>query len=130
MLLHTLNFGDEDIPVTSVRTLFADSDQNLWIGVGTYGLARREYVTGELKMYSHIPEFSGVKDLPFLRLFSVKKSGDIWFGMYNGGIYVYRKGEKVKHLTTKNSAFLTSDCVSAFYMKIMKGIAGLVRVEE
>lgn len=114
--LHTLNFGNEDIPVTSVRTLFADSDQNLWIGVGTYGLARREYVTGELKMYSHIPEFSGVKDLP--SLFAVvqrKKSGDIWFGMYNGGIYVYRKGEKVKHLTTKNSAFLTSDCVSALY---------------
>ena len=114
--LHTLNFGDEDIPVTSVRTLFADSDQNLWIGVGTYGLARREYVTGELKMYSHIPEFSGVKDLP--SLFAVvqrKKSGDIWFGMYNGGIYVYRKGEKVKHLPTKNSAFLTSDCVSALY---------------
>lgn len=114
--LHTLNFGDEDIPVTSVRMLFADSDQNLWIGVGTYGLARREYVTGELKMYSHIPEFSGVKDLP--SLFAVvqrKKSGDIWFGMYNGGIYVYRKGEKVKHLTTKNSAFLTSDCVSALY---------------
>ena len=114
--LHTLNFGDEDIPVTSVRTLFADSDQNLWIGVGTYGLARREYVTGELKMYSHIPEFSGVKDLP--SLFAVvqrKKSGDIWFGMYNGGLYVYRKGEKVKHLTTKNSAFLTSDCVSALY---------------
>ena len=114
--LHTLNFGDEDIPVTSVRTLFADSDQNLWIGVGTYGFARREYVTGELKMYSHIPEFSGVKDLP--SLFAVvqrKKSGDIWFGMYNGGIYVYRKGEKVKHLTTKNSAFLTSDCVSALY---------------
>ena len=35
--------------------------------------------------------------------------------MYNGGIYVYRKGEKVKHLTTKNSGFLTSDCVSALY---------------
>ena len=73
-------------------------------------------MTGELKMYSHIPEFSGVKDLP--SLFAVvqrKKSGDIWFGMYNGGIYVYRKGEKVKHLTTKNSAFLTSDCVSALY---------------
>ena len=114
--LYTLNFGDEDIPVTSVRTLFADSDQNLWIGVGTYGLACREYETGKLKMYSHIPEFSGLKDLP--SLFAVtqrKKSGEIWFGMYNGGIYVYRKGEKVKHLTTKNSGFLTSDCVSALY---------------
>lgn len=93
--LYTLNFGDEDIPVTSVRTLFADSDQNLWIGVGTYGLACREYETGKLKMYSHIPEFSGLKDLP--SLFAVtqrKKSGEIWFGMYNGGIYVYRKGER------------------------------------
>lgn len=114
--LHTLNLGGEDIPVTSVRTLFADSDQNLWIGVGTYGLARKEYATGELKMYSHIPEFAGIKDLP--SLFAVtqrKKSGEIWFGMYNGGIYVYKKGEKVKHLTTKNSNFLTSDCVSALY---------------
>ena len=77
--LHTLNFGDEDIPVTSVRTLFADSDQNLWIGVGTYGLACKDYMTGELKMYSHIPEFSGIKDLP--SLFAViqrKKSGEIW----------------------------------------------------
>ena len=90
--LYTLNFGDEDIPVTSVRTLFADSDQNLWIGVGTYGLACREYETGKLKMYSHIPEFSGLKDLP--SLFAVtqrKKSGEIWFGMYNGGIYVKGK---------------------------------------
>lgn len=114
--LHSLNFGNEDIPVTSVRTLFADSDQNLWIGVGTYGLACREYATGQLKMYSHIPEFSGIKDLP--SLFAVvqrKKSGDIWFGMYNGGIYVYRKGQKVTHLTTTTSKFLTSDCVSALY---------------
>lgn len=72
--LYTLNFGDEDIPVTSVRTLFADSDQNLWIGVGTYGLACREYETGKLKMYSHIPEFSGLKDLPsFSQLPSVRR---------------------------------------------------------
>lgn len=114
--LHTLTFGDEDIPVTSVRALFADSERNLWIGVGTYGLACKEYATGQLKMYSHISEFSGVASLP--SLFSVvqrKKSGEIWFGMYNAGIYVYRKGEKVKQLLPSNSEFLTSDCVSALY---------------
>lgn len=114
--LHTLHFGNEDIPSTSVRSLFADSERNLWIGVGTYGLACREYATGELKMYSHIPEFSEIKSFP--SLYSVverKKKGEIWFGMYNGGIYVYRKGEKVKHLSPDNTDFMTSHIVSALY---------------
>lgn len=114
--LHTLHFGDEDIPVTSVRALFADSERNLWIGVGTYGLACQEHDTGELKMFSHIPEFSDVKALTSLvAVVQRKKNGELWFGMYNGGIYVYRKGEKVKHLTTDNCDFLSSISVSALY---------------
>lgn len=114
--LHTLHFGNEDIPSTSVRTLFADADRNLWIGVGSYGLACQEYATGELKMYSHIPEFANFPVLP--SLFSVvqrKKSGEIWFGMYNGGILIYRKGEKVRQLSPDNCEFLTSHTVSALY---------------
>lgn len=113
---HTLYFGNEDIPVTSVRRIFADTDRNLWIGVGTYGLACKEYATGELKMYTHLPEFSEVSSLP--SLFAVtqrKKSGEIWFGMYDGGIYVYKKGEKVRHLFPENCDFLASYCVSALY---------------
>ena len=114
--LHTLHFGDEDIPVTSVRALFADADRNLWIGVGTYGLARKEFATGELKMYSHIPEFSEVSALPSLTsVLQRKKNDEIWFGIYNGGIYIYKKGEKVRHLTSENCDFLTSLSVSALY---------------
>lgn len=114
--LHTLQFGNEDIPVTSVRSLFADSDRNLWLGVGTYGLACKEYETGELKMYSHLPEFSGISVLPSLAaVMQRKESGEIWFGIYNGGIYVYRKGEKVKHYSTTNCDFLPSYSVSALY---------------
>lgn len=114
--LHTLHFGDEDIPVTSVRALFADSERNLWIGVGTYGLACQEYATGKLKMFTHIPEFSEVPTLPSLvAVVQRKKSGEIWFGMYNGGIFVYRKGEKVRHLSNENCDFLTSSSVSALY---------------
>ena len=114
--LHTLHFENEDIPVTSVRALFVDSEQNLWMGVGTYGLACQEYATGKLKMYTHIPEFAGVAALPSLvAMLQRKESGEIWFGMYNGGIYVYRKGEKVKHLTNENCDFLASFSVSALY---------------
>ncbi len=114
--LHTLHIGDEDIPVTSVRSLFADSGRNLWIGVGTYGLACQEYATGKLKMYSHIPEFSEVPTLSSLvDVIQRKKSGELWFGFYNGGIYVYRKGEKVQYLSSENTDFITSFSVSALY---------------
>lgn len=114
--LHTLHIGDEDIPMTSVRSLFADSERNLWIGVGTYGLACQEYATGKLKMYSHIPEFSEVPTLSSLvAMMQRKKSGDIWFGFYNGGIYVYRKGEKVQYLSSENTDFISMFSVSALY---------------
>lgn len=114
--LHTLYVGDGEIPITSVRALFADSERNLWIGVGTYGLACQEYATGKLKMYTHIPEFSGVSKLSSLTaVMERKKSGELWFGIYNGGVLVYRRGEKVKTLTNENTDFITSFSVSALY---------------
>lgn len=114
--LHSLHFGEEDIPATAVRTLFADAERNLWIGVGTYGMACLEYATGILKMYSHMPEFSGLTSFP--SLYSVvqrKRSGEIWFGTYNGGIFVYKKGEKVKYLSPENCDFMISRVVSSLY---------------
>ena len=113
--LHTLHIGDEDIPATSVRVLFADSDRNLWIGVGTYGLACQEYA-GKLKMYTHIPEFSEIPTLSSLTtVMQRKKNGELWFGIYNGGVLVYRKGEKVQNLTSENTDFIHSYSVSALY---------------
>lgn len=57
---HSLNFADDDIPTTSVRSLFTDSDNNIWMGIGTYGLACLEYATGKLKSHSQMPEFTGM----------------------------------------------------------------------
>mgnify|MGYP000008856861 FL=1 len=114
--LHTLQIENTDIPVTSVRSLFADSDRNLWLGVGTYGLARQEYATGKLEMFSQIPEFSDVTSLTSLvAMVERKKKNEIWLGIYNGGIYVYRKGEKVKYLSEENSDFIVSFSISALY---------------
>lgn len=114
--MHSLRFGDGDIPITAARFLFADSGRNLWIGVGTYGLACREYATGELKIHSQIPEFSEVSTLSSLVAVTQRKESDeLWFGLYNNGIYVYRKGKKVEHLVSENTDFMPSNAVSALY---------------
>ena len=114
--LHNLNLADSEIPTTAVRSLFADPEGNLWMGIGTYGLACQEYVTGKLVSHSQMPEFSGMTVPTVYSVVYRKLTGEIWFGTYDGGIFVYKKGQKVKNLTPDNSKFIgNSSCVSALY---------------
>lgn len=110
---HLLNLGEDDVPTTAVRAVFADSEKNLWLGTGSYGLARKDCVSGELTFYTHIPEFSGVKRVPTINTVIQRANGELWFGTYDGGILVYRKGEKVRVLKEENVPYLYSSCVSA-----------------
>ncbi len=112
---HSLDFADNDIPITSVRALFTDSERNIWMGIGTYGLACLEYATGRLKSHLQIPEFAGMTVYTVYSVVQRRNGGDIWFGTYDGGIFVYRKGEKVRNLTVDNCKFLGNSCVSALY---------------
>lgn len=113
---HNLNFLDEEIPTTSVRALFADSNSNIWMGIGTYGLAYQEYATGKLILHSHIPEFAGVTSIPTVySIIERHKNREVWFGTYDGGIFIYKKGEKVKNLLPDNCDFIASSCVSSLY---------------
>lgn len=110
---HSFNLEEDEVPTTAVRAIFADSDKNLWLGTGSYGLARKDYATGKVVFYTRIPEFSGIKDVPTVNSVIQRKNGEIWFGTYDGGILIYKKGEKVKILTHLNTPFLFSQCVSA-----------------
>ncbi len=113
---HDLNLSEDDIPTTFVRSLFADSDQNLWLGIGSYGLARLDHRTGHLVLYSHLPEFSGVVSLPSVyAILQRKRNGEIWFGTYGGGIFVYKKGQKVQNLMPDNCKFLPYSSVLSLY---------------
>ena len=103
---HSLNFADDDIPTTSVRSLFTDSDNNIWMGIGTYGLACLEYATGKLKSHSQMPEFTGMTIPTVFSVVQRKGSGEIWFGTYDGGIFAYHKGQRVRNLTPENCKFL------------------------
>lgn len=114
--MHTLKIQSGEAPTTSVRALFADSEKNFWMGVGSYGLARLDHATGQLALGSGIPGFGEVGTVSTIySILQRRKNGEIWFGTYNGGILVYRKGEKVKVLMPDNCPFISSSIISALY---------------
>ncbi|MEL5894796.1 two-component regulator propeller domain-containing protein [Bacteroides sp. GD17] len=110
---HSLNLVEDDVPTTSVRAVYADSEKNLWLGAGSYGLARKDYETGKLAFNSRIPEFSDISGVPTVNSIIQRRNGELWFGTYDGGILIYKKGEKVRVLTELNTPYLYSSCVSA-----------------
>lgn len=112
---HLLNLKEQDVSTTAVRAIFADSGKHLWLGTGSYGLARKDYNSDELTFYTHIPEFSDVKNVPTINTVIQRKNGELWLGTYDGGILVYKQGEKVRVLTEENTPYLYSWCVSALY---------------
>lgn len=112
---HVIDFSKEEIPTTAIRSLFADLEGNLWIGVGSYGLACRNGATGSLTLHTRIPEFKSVTLIPSVYAAIQRKNRDIWFGTYNGGIFVYHKGVAVQNLTASNSPFIVNDCISALF---------------
>ena len=103
------------IHTTVIRALFADKDKNLWMGIGSYGLACQDYPSGDVRFYTRIPEFVHVSKVPTVNDIIQCRNGEIWFGTYDGGILVYKKGKHVRSLTYSNSPFLYSDCVTALY---------------
>lgn len=113
--LNVVDLSDEQISSTAIRSLFVDSKENLWIGVGSYGLACKMKGNGKILMHSKIPEFSHIPFIPTVYSILQRKNGEVWFGTYNGGVYVYQQGKKVENLTSKNCDFLMNDCISALY---------------
>jgi len=57
----------------------------------------------------------------------MKRTNELWIGTYDGGIYVYKKGQKVKVMLLENTPFLKEACVSAI-KEDRKGNTGLVPV--
>ena len=105
----------DGIHTSEVHTLFADADNNLWMGIGTYGLALQKYRDEEVRFYTHIPEFSDIEVVETVNAIIQRNNGDIWFGTHDGGVLVYRKGEKVRRLRQQDMPSFYSDCITALY---------------
>lgn len=114
--LSRFDLVEDDIPTNAIRTIMADSDQNIWLGIGTYGLAVQNREDNSFRFFSRIPEFSDIKSMATVyAIIQRKLSGEIWIGTYDDGLFIYKKGEKVKHYTEKNSDFIKFPCITALY---------------
>ena len=112
---HEPDLTKDGIHTTAIRSLFADAGKNLWLGIGTYGLAMQEYGSKEVRFYTHLPEFSDIKVVETVNSIIQRSNGDIWFGTHDGGVLIYRKGEKVRRLRQKDMPSFYSDCITALY---------------
>ncbi|NDV84645.1 two-component regulator propeller domain-containing protein [Bacteroides sp. 51] len=107
---------DKSVLTVAVRSLFVDKDEMVWMGIGNYGVARYDRIANKYLFYSAIPEFSEIRNMPTTySIIQRKETGDLWFGSYNGGVYIYRKGQKVEQYMPGNSDFVMHHIVTALY---------------
>ncbi|MDL2291790.1 hybrid sensor histidine kinase/response regulator, partial [Bacteroides sp. OttesenSCG-928-F21] len=78
---------DSDIPASAIRAMLVDDD-TVWLGIGTYGVAKHDRKTNQYTFFSRIPEFSEITAMPTVYSITQRKqSGEIWLGTYDGGVY-------------------------------------------
>lgn len=112
--LYQFKQKDESITTTSIRSIFVDDDNCIWFGLGTYGIANYDRNTNQYTYYTDIPEFSEIKSMPTIyAILKRKQTNELWIGSYDGGLFVYKKREKVKHYY--NADFIIHPCVTALF---------------
>lgn len=95
----------------SVRSMFVDSEQTLWMGIGSYGLVIQEKEAKQPVFYFDHPDFK--QPTPYLYTINTiierLNEREIWFGTWGSGITIYDKdaaGNKIRHLNEDNSPWL------------------------
>lgn len=103
------------IPTGAVRSVFTEGDDTMWMGIGTYGLVRYDKKTGKITSQTEIPEF---KDMGLTTIYEIKKraNGEILFGTYGNGLWVYREGEPLIAYTRENSSFISDNRIRSIYI--------------
>lgn len=76
------------LKTASVRSILLDDENNLWMGIGTYGLGVKERNTGKFAYYTQMPEFAAYPRIPtVMSILQHSVTGHIWIAAYNGGVY-------------------------------------------
>lgn len=119
--LYNIESIKHELPTNSVQCLYVDDQGLVWMGIGTYGLGVYNPKTNICNYYPKITEFSGITGMPTVNtIVKVKRTNELWIGTYDGGIFAYKKGQKVKVLLPENTPYLKDACVSAI-MEDSKG---------
>lgn len=104
----------------SVRSLFVDRDETLWISLGSHGLAIQQKQENEPVYYKELPEFKrqNISFHTVNHIMERKEADQILFGTWGDGLIVYDKtGGRVNisQFTTGNASWLQDNYI--FYLK-------------
>ena len=101
----------------SVLSIFVESEETAWLGIGTYGLFIENRRTGEIVHCSEMSDFKVFSNMQ-QTVMSIMKShstGKLWIATYGDGIFVYDKsakeGERVRNYTSQNANWLSTSVV-------------------
>ncbi|MEA5126854.1 MAG: two-component regulator propeller domain-containing protein [Proteiniphilum sp.] len=104
-----------EIPTGAIRSVFWDNEDNMWMGVGTYGVVLYDKEQEKIVSQQNLSEFGSV---PQTTIYDIKQrnAGEILFGTYGGGLWVYKKGKPVKSYTENNCAFISDNRIRSIYI--------------
>ena len=108
------------LKTSSVRCLLPDDEDNLWMGLGTYGLGVKDRKTGKFTFYTDMPEFAAYPKMPtVMSIEQYSPTGEIWFSSYNDGVFVLNRHapmpQRVKLYVPENAAWLSNRAVYHIY---------------
>lgn len=98
----TLESSQKAFKTSSVRSIFVDSNQRLWLGIGTQGLAVQDLNTGKIYGWNEIPAISRTHQA-MTTVYSITETydGHIWVACFSSEIMEIippKKGEDIRKL--------------------------------
>ena len=100
----------------TIRSIYTSNGRNFLFGVGAYGVASYDRITGKSIFNNKIPQFSGLTNADLnTTIYSIykRRNGEIWLGTYGKGIVISKNGAKSRYLRTTNTNFIEDDCILA-----------------
>lgn len=111
-----LNSFNSFARANTIRSIYTSDGRNFLMGVGAYGVASYDRMTGKSVFNNKIPQFSGLANADLqTTIYSIyqRKNGEIWLGTYGKGIVISKNGTKSRYLRTTNTKFIEDDCILA-----------------
>ena len=104
-------------PTSQIVAITEDKEGNFWFS-GYHGLYKYNLETEELKYFSNNPD--NPKGLPpdGVNRLLVDKDGDLWFSVYNNGVYVMDREHKIKthyKFDPKNDSTISGSRIEEIY---------------
>ncbi len=99
---------------SSVKSICRIDESSYWMGIASHGLIAYDMADGTFANYIDMPEFKGFKATPTVDVIMRRKdSPEVWFGSYNGGVWVHDGSGRIRVISTTTHTEMPDDCVTA-----------------